>query len=204
MTRRTLVLLILVALAASQGAQPDKPAAADWTDPVSIERAASGNLAALPGPSHRPGSLPAAGGDNAVPEPIGSIAASPTGAVGTALVGGWATWYATPGLTAAAGPLLRDMLGDWRGQLIEVESASRSVTVRLTDACACGERHGLPTLLDLSDAAFRELADLGVGVVRVSIEIGPETHPDDDRMRAEDGGPAPTLPATDATGGSHD
>lgn len=116
------------------------------------------------------------------------------GAVGSVLLGGYATWYATPGLTAAAGPELRGALGDWRGQWVTVESGRSSVTVQITDWCACGERHGIPTLLDLSDAAFQELAPLSTGVVRVSIEIDPPEHPDDARMRLED----MQLPRTDA------
>jgi hypothetical protein len=126
--------------------------------------------------------------------PATSLAAgAPTGAIGTVLLGGYATWYKTPGLTAAAGPVLRDVLGDWRGQWITVEGDGASVTVQLTDWCACGERHGLPTLLDLSDAAFSELADLSAGVIRVAIEIDPPEHEADRRMRLEDR----ELPATD-------
>jgi rare lipoprotein A (peptidoglycan hydrolase) len=41
--------------------------------------------------------------------------------------------------------------------------------VRLVDWCACGPRHGRPTLLDLSDDAFRQLAPLSQGVVAVKI-----------------------------------
>jgi hypothetical protein len=122
-----------------------------------------------------------------------SVLATSEGAVGSVLLGGYATWYATPGLTAAAGPELRGALGDWRGQWVTVESGRQSVTVQITDWCACGERHGIPTLLDLSDAAFQELAPLSTGVVRVSIEIDPPEHPDDARMRLEDR----QLPATD-------
>lgn len=123
--------------------------------------------------------------------------AEPTGAVGTALVGGWASWFDVgPGLYGAAGPLLREALGpNWRGQLVEVEAGNRSTTVRLTDWCACGLRHGKPTIIDLSRDAFAELADPSVGIVAVSIELDPPEHPADARGRIEDGGP--TLPATD-------
>lgn len=120
--------------------------------------------------------------------------APPSGAIGTALIGGYASWFDVgPGLYAAAGPLLREALGDWRGQYVTVEGDGASVTVRLSDWCACGSRHGLPTLIDLSRDAFAELADPSVGIVRVSIEIDPPAHKDDDRMRAEEFGP---LPAT--------
>jgi rare lipoprotein A (peptidoglycan hydrolase) len=88
----------------------------------------------------------------------------------SSLQSGLATWYATPGLTAAAGPLLRH--GAWRAQLVTVTAANgNSVTVTLTDWCACGDRHGIPTLLDLSAGAFRRLAPLSRGVVAVEVEV---------------------------------
>lgn len=169
--------------------------------PQGAPRTAVGNGAALPGVPDvhgdlRPGNGMQVGSSIGGPEVLNPVTAGtpqPTGAIGTVLLGGYATWYETPGLTAAAGPLLRSALGDWRGQWITVESEGRSVTVQVLDACACGNRHGIPTLLDLSDAAFAELADLSVGVIRVSIEIDPHEHPDDARMRLEDR----PLPATD-------
>lgn len=84
---------------------------------------------------------------------------------------GVATWFRTPGLTGAAGPVLRDALGDWRGEHVTV-CASRCVTVALIDWCACGERGGEPTLIDLSDGAFARLADPSRGVIDVTIEVG--------------------------------
>mgnify|MGYP001613417213 FL=1 len=91
---------------------------------------------------------------------------------------GYATWYRTPGYTAAAGPLLR--VGDWRGTVVVVEHRGRSVAVTLTDSCLCGERAGLPTFLDLSDAAFRQLAPLSAGVIEVSVRVGGVTLPPTD------------------------
>lgn len=144
-----------------------------------------------------PGSVSAVGSDAPYPaEPQDSSSGVPqaTGEIGTALIGGYATWYATPGYTAAAGPVLRDVLGsEWRGSVVVVEHHGKTVAVQLTDFCACGERAGLPTFLDLSDAAFAELAPLSAGVIEVSVEIGaqplPPTdlppHPDDERMRDE-------------------
>ena len=85
----------------------------------------------------------------------------------SSLQSGYATWYDTPGLTAAAGPELRH--GDWRGSLVTVTHAGRSVTVQLTDWCACGDRNGEPTLLDLSASAFRRLAPLSKGVIEVEV-----------------------------------
>lgn len=107
--------------------------------------------------------------------------------VGTATgaLRGVATWYDAPTRRdAAAGPALRDALGsDWRGRWVTVSAAGRSTLVRLTDWCACGDRHGSPTVLDLDDAAFARLAPLGTGVLDVVVSW--------------ESGPAPTLPPTD-------
>lgn len=85
-------------------------------------------------------------------------------------ISGYATWYAYRPGEAAAGPELRAMLGSsWRGQLVDVAAGSRHVRVRLTDYCACGSRHGTPTLIDLDARSFAELAPLGQGVVRVTV-----------------------------------
>lgn len=80
-----------------------------------------------------------------------------------------------------------------------MESGDRSVTLQLTDWCACGERHGLPTLLDLSDAAFSELGELSAGVIRVSIEIDAPPDPRDDAMRDEVRDPLPATSTEDGT-----
>jgi hypothetical protein len=140
----------------------------------------------------------AVGSDAPYPEPTllpATGTPQPSGAIGTALIGGWASWFDVgPGYYAAAGPLLREALGDWRGQYVTVEGDGASVTVQLSDWCACGSRHGVPTIIDLSWDAFAELADPALGIVRVSIEIDPAEHPDDRRMRLEDF----QLPATDA------
>lgn len=95
---------------------------------------------------------------------------------------GYATWYATPGRVAAAGPVLREALGDFRGQSVTVCHDERCTTVRLTDWCLCRDRSGAPTLLDLSDTAFRDLAPLSAGVIEVTIAVE---------------GPRMTLPPTD-------
>jgi hypothetical protein len=104
------------------------------------------------------------------------------GGIGTPAIGGVATWYDDgPGLYGAAGPVLRDMLGGdpaFRGQRVTV-CADECVTVTLTDWCACGDRGGISTVIDLSPDAFRRLAPLSAGVITVSIE------------------PAITLPSTD-------
>jgi expansin (peptidoglycan-binding protein) len=102
-------------------------------------------------------------------------ASTPQAEVGTAFLGGKATWYDDgAGLYAAAGPVLREALGGdpaFRGGRVTVRSGGRSVTVTLSDWCACGERGGVPTLLDLSADAFARLAPLGRGVINVEVEL---------------------------------
>lgn len=84
-------------------------------------------------------------------------------------------------MIGAAGPALRHYLGrHWRGTLVSLRHGKRYLVVRLTDWCACPRR-----LVDLSDDAFRQLAPLSVGVIRVSI---------DRAVRV------PQLPATDTDG----
>jgi hypothetical protein len=106
---------------------------------------------------------------------------------------GWSTWYDAPSKQdAAAGPALRKMLGrDWRGSWVRVSRVTdgevRTVVVILSDWCACRDRHGSPTVIDLDDQAFLDLAPLGAGVVTVTVE----------RI---DGVPT-SLPATDTSGG---
>jgi hypothetical protein len=83
---------------------------------------------------------------------------------------GWATYYAYHEGQAAAGPALRKMLGaNWRGMTVTVWNGARHVTVRLTDWCACGPRHGEPTIIDLDTRDFDDLAPLSVGVLKVVV-----------------------------------
>lgn len=90
--------------------------------------------------------------------------------LGTPLISGRATWYDAPSRTdAAAGPLLR--FDGWRGSWVRVTSGDRSVTVKLTDWCACGDRNGQPTVIDLDDEAFARLAPLSDGVIDVEVEV---------------------------------
>jgi hypothetical protein len=103
------------------------------------------------------------------------------GDVGTAAIGGKATWYDDgSGYYGAAGPVLREALGGdpaFRGQTVRV-CADDCVLVRLTDWCACGDRGGVPTLIDLSPDAFARLAPLSAGVIDVTIELGGVTLPE--------------------------
>ena len=93
---------------------------------------------------------------------------APQTAIGTALVSGWATFYDAPAGHAAAGPLLRS--GDWRGRLVTVCAGERCLVTRLSDWCACGDRHGVPTLIDLARVDFARLGSTSRGVLRVIVE----------------------------------
>lgn len=91
-------------------------------------------------------------------------------------LGGYATWFATgrSGLYAAAGPALRKAIGPgWRGShvLVARYGTRKGIEVVLNDWCACGPRNGMSTLLDLSDEAFRALAPLSRGVIRVAVDV---------------------------------
>ena len=80
-----------------------------------------------------------------------------------ALAIGTASWYPADGMIAAAGPGLRH--GDWRGSIVQVCAGARCIRVTLSDWCQCyGSR-----VIDLSDDAFRRLAPLSQGLVRVTV-----------------------------------
>ena len=94
---------------------------------------------------------------------------APLSAVGSVQLGGVATWFDAAQGTAAAGPALRNALGsDWRGSIVTV-CADGCVTVRLTDWCACGDRNGKDTLIDLDRRDFARIAPLSAGVVAVTV-----------------------------------
>lgn len=106
---------------------------------------------------------PTAGGGMDAPSPATQVAIR-------------ATWYCDPprsrctrgfpagGMYAAISPDLRA----WTGRLVEVCLGSRCVTVRVID-CDCRTEHGI----DLYAAAFRRLADPGIGVLTVTLEVLP-------------------------------
>jgi hypothetical protein len=88
-------------------------------------------------------------------------------------VAGVASWYCLAGVSAchhsymgglyaAAGPALR--VGSWRNRSVVVSLGGRSVRVRLVDWCACPRR-----VIDLYADAFRRLAPLSSGVIRVRV-----------------------------------
>jgi rare lipoprotein A (peptidoglycan hydrolase) len=87
---------------------------------------------------------------------------------------GTATWYCKTGVSAchrkhpggmyaAAGPELR--VGAWRGRSVRVCAGGDCIQVRLIDWCACGGAR----VIDLYSDAFRKLAPLNAGVVRVTV-----------------------------------
>jgi hypothetical protein len=178
------VWLAALVLLGSIVADPVPSSAPDPT--VVVPRDLSGLLADASGPElsgapqEREGGIasPMDRHDGGAPQPMqDGFANQPahSGEVGTGgLLGGWATWHDNgAGLYAAAGPELRRALGPgWRGTVVDVTGPGGLVVrVPLTDSCACGERHGLPTFLDLSADAFAELAPLGWGIVAVSVEL---------------------------------
>ena len=200
-----LVVAVLILIAAPRSAANDIPVIGVSAGHGSFEGPMSGNLSPrsgapqfVTGPveSYPGGRKATLGGTPTLsPSPAAapqseagtsSGAPQPSGEVGTALVGGWATYYATCAECAAAGPLLQAAFGpDWQGRWVTVESRHGKALLRLVTSCACGDRKGRPTVIDVSREAFGELSpypagsDQDPGYVRVSIEI-------------------PSLPATDA------
>lgn len=92
--------------------------------------------------------------------------------------GGLASWYCLAGrsachhaypsgLYAAAGPALRR--GDWRGSKVEVCRGDVCVVVTLVDWCGCYAGTERERAIDLYADAFRRLAPLERGVIRVTI-----------------------------------
>lgn len=100
-------------------------------------------------------------------DPVTSGVPAPSGEVGTVLVGGWATWFETSGYQAAV-PWWE--AGDEPYPVRVCADGSDCLLVTVTGFCACGERHGIPTVADLSPLAFTHFAPLSVGVIRVTLE----------------------------------
>lgn len=125
----------------------------------------------------------------ATPAPAPTEPSPVSGGIGTALVGGKATWYCseTSACTRGYGPsdmvaAIDPTLGIPKNERVTVTSGGRSVTVTIVDVCLCkGAR-----LIDLTSGAFRRLAPLSAGVIDVTLEVG---------------GPAMTLPPTDTEPG---
>jgi rare lipoprotein A (peptidoglycan hydrolase) len=106
----------------------------------------------------------------ATPRPATQIASGG----GSNRVGGSASWYCKTGVStcthsypggmyAAAGSEIR--IGNWRGRTVRVCGNGRCVAVKLIDWCACGG----PRVIDLYSDAFRQLAPLSQGTLKVTV-----------------------------------
>lgn len=124
-----------------------------------------------------------------------AVASPPQTQLGTALEAGWATWCAETATkckgwnTRYVGAVQSFTHGDepYGVQVCLLEDPATCTHVVVVSHCACGDRGGEATVIDLSPPAFRELAPQSRGVIRVTVE-GPIPVPDR---------PAMTLPATD-------
>ena len=54
---------------------------------------------------------------------------------------------------------------------VQVSANGRSVLVTVVSYCACGDRKGIPTVIDLSPRGFEALAPLSVGVLSVTVRV---------------------------------
>lgn len=104
-----------------------------------------------------------------------AVPAAASTTAGSSRVSGSASWYCMPGTSAchyqysggmyaAAGPALR--VGNWRGRTVRVCGSGSCVSVKLIDWCACPSNG---RVIDLYSDAFRRLAPLSSGTVRVTI-----------------------------------
>ena len=186
MTRLALLLTLILAassprpvhdipaLATSAGTEePDRGRTGASSSPVTYGRTGVDGL--VPGPEDAPSSVPVyhltrQGGPNpATAVPLAGVPFFTVSPFFTPTVkNGIASWYGTgpDGLYAAAGPALR--VGDWRGSTVTV-CAERCIRVRLTDYCECYAGTDRERIVDLSDDAFRALAPLSRGLVRVTV-----------------------------------
>jgi hypothetical protein len=139
---------------------------------------------ALPGvPSAAPSGGPAAAGDPR--EPSGGTpnpAVARTEVLGDLVgagrqVSGWAAWCA-PTPTRCHGwdtqyvgavPSFRHGDDPYAVQVCLAERPATCTHVVVVSFCACGDRKGEPTVIDLSPPAFRELAPQTLGIVRVVV-----------------------------------
>jgi hypothetical protein len=91
------------------------------------------------------------------------------GSVGTAMQSGVATYYDD-------GPGYYGSVPSWsygdKPYPATVCHAGSCVVVTVRGYCACGDRAGKATVIDLSPAAFARLAPLSVGVIDVTLETG--------------------------------
>lgn len=87
---------------------------------------------------------------------------------------GYATWYDD-------GPGLYGAVHSWhygdKPYPVQVCHGGRCVTVLVRDFCACGDRSGHATVIDLSPSAFTALAPLSRGVISVTVKPVSDTPP---------------------------
>ncbi len=108
------------------------------------------------------------------PAPVARVGSGSSSGGGAHRVSGGASWYCLTGVSAchyaypgglyaAAGSEIR--VGDWRGRTVRVCGNGNCVSVKLIDWCACsGSR-----IIDLYGDAFKRLAPLDAGVLRVTV-----------------------------------
>ena len=165
----TLILLSLAATSAHTGSAWRALPESDFATMVPAvpgSAGAVGGYSPTVGPqSWSPSSTPPSG-------PIFSPTAKPVStsrpccASSTVTAKGWATYQPGTGLWGSPSQLVYD----WTGSHVRVcgPLACRSIETR--GWCACGERHGERTLIDLSEEAFAVLCgDLSAGVCRVEV-----------------------------------
>jgi len=130
------------------------------------------------------------------PRTAGEPIVAPSGAIGTALVGGWATFYDDgPGRYAAV-PTWRFGDAPYPVRVCRMDDETTCIVALVRDFCACGDRNGTPTVIDLSPEAMSVLepAYERLGILRVTVEWPVS---DDERMRLEVGDGLYTAPPTD-------
>lgn len=188
-----LVVLTIVAVATPQGApqQGNRWSASAGTAPAlpgapHVEQRAS--FPAVTTVSGDAGSNPAGG----APQPTPALTTAPSA---EPYQRGWATWCApTPtqcqswGGDARLGAMPSFRWGDAPFAARVCTDGTACTTVTVVSFCACGDRHGIPTVIDLSPAAMEAIEPdyRRLGIVRVTVEFP--------------AGPRLTLPPTD-TGG---
>jgi len=148
-------------------------------------RSAGPSSVAQPTPTlHQPRTLSPAASAPATVAPSASSVPTPTpvripatterAASKAGTLRGVGTWYAYVPGQAAAGPALRAALGPkWRFRSVSVcvtdGGAMACVHVVLSDWCACADRPGGPTLVDLDWRSFRQLMPLSRGVITIEV-----------------------------------
>jgi hypothetical protein len=96
--------------------------------------------------------------------------------VGTAEIVGVATWCApTPTKCQSwGGDAHKGAVPGYDGHpysvLVCLADGPACTDVTVVSSCACGDRNGKATVIDLSPAAFRDLAPTSVGVIDVTLE----------------------------------